>query len=235
MDADAIFFDAGSTLIYPDPPVAEVYARALRRAGVEAEEREVHSRYEEVFSRLRGEQAAGTVGYGCSEAEAMDWWRRVVRETFEPFGLPAAFEEVFRCLWDYFASPEAWAVYDDVFPTLDRLERRGKGLGLISNWDVRLERLLKELGLWGRLRWAAISCRVGAEKPAPAIFQAALAQCGLPAGRTLHVGDSLREDVLGARQAGMQALWLRRHGSDQPAPPGVAVICSLAELPGLVS
>jgi len=44
----------------------------------------------------------------------------------------------------------------------------------------------------------------------------------------VHVGDSLEEDVVGARAAGIEAVLLRRDG--RPGPSGVRTIASLAEL-----
>lgn len=236
MDVKTVFFDAGSTLIYPDPPVGDVYARALRRAGIRADGGEVQRQFERTWRRSLQRRSSGNLGYGSTESEGMDWWRRVVRDSFAPFGQPADFEEVFVSLWDHFASRAAWRIYEDVLPTLDALDRAGVRAGLISNWDVRLVGLLDELRLRERLQWVVISCQVGAEKPGRAIFQRALDECSLPPENVAHVGDSYTEDVTGARAAGLHAVWLRR-GQDSIAasseiavPDDVAVITSLAEL-----
>ncbi|KPK65826.1 MAG: hypothetical protein AMK73_01885, partial [Planctomycetes bacterium SM23_32] len=223
MDVDAVFFDAGNTLIYPDPPVGHVYADALRRAGVKADPELMERRFQDAWLDLRNGQPPGALEYGADEQEAMDWWRRVVRASFEPFGQPDVFEEVFQHLWDHFASPGAWRLYDDALPAIEALERRGKGVGLISNWDRRLESLLEGLGLAERLKWTVVSCRVGVEKPDPAIFRHALSRCGLPPERALHVGDSYEQDVLGARAAGMRAAWLARDAATHAAPPDVVM------------
>jgi putative hydrolase of the HAD superfamily len=240
VDIEAVFFDAGNTLIRPDPPVGHVYAEALGRAGVRADPEDVERRFQQTWLALRDEQPPGTLEYGADEQEAMDWWRRVVRRSLEPFAPPDAFgqsgsfEQVFRHLWDHFASPDAWGLYDDVLPALEALEARGMGLGLISNWDHRLERLLEGLGLAQRLRWTVVSCRVGVEKPAAGIFRHALGCCGLPPGRTVHVGDSYEQDVVGALQAGMRAVWLRREADAPSQGAGVSVVRRLTELPGLL-
>ncbi|MHC5034153.1 MAG: HAD-IA family hydrolase [Planctomycetota bacterium] len=234
VEADAVFFDAGQTLIYPDPPVGEMYARALRRVGIEADPTRMEPLFVEAWRRTR-EQFPGSLEYGRTEADAKDFWRRVVRASFEPFGWPEDFEETFLYLWEHFAEAAAWRVYDDVLPTFGALRQRGKGLGLISNWDVRLARLLGQLGLGAHLDWIVISCAVGVEKPDQAIFQLAVAECGLPPDRIVHVGDSLEEDAMGARQAGLHAVWLRREDGDSGAPPaGVVTVSSLTEIPDLV-
>jgi len=227
---EAVFFDAAGTLLYADPPVGEVYACALREAGVNAEGAEVQMQFERAWHRIRHEQPPNKLPYGSTEAEAMRWWRRVVRESFRPFGLPATFEEVFLHLWTHFSSAAAWRLYDDVLPTFGDLERRGKGIGLISNWDTRLFGLLDQMRLRPHMRWTVVSSEVGVEKPHAEIFARALKECGLPAQKAVHVGDSYEEDVVGALRAGMQAVWLRRSDAHAAAPDGVTVIRSLTEL-----
>jgi putative hydrolase of the HAD superfamily len=53
---------------------------------------------------------------------------------------------------------------------------------------------------------------VGATKPDPAIFAAALRLAGCEPGEALHVGDSEVEDLEGAQAAGIRALMIRRDG-----------------------
>ena len=74
---------------------------------------------------------------------------------------------------------------------------------------------------------------VGATKPAPAVFRAALALAGAGPEEALHVGDSLDNDVVGARELGMRAVLIARDGAAPVA--GVPTIGALTELPGLLS
>jgi putative hydrolase of the HAD superfamily len=113
------------------------------------------------------------------------------------------------------------------------LRDRGKQTGLISNWDVRLGLLLEEMDLDRFLDPLVISCQVGVAKPQPGIFRAALQRSGQPAHRALHVGDSYREDVVGARRVGIQAVLVRREGDCAPLP-GVRTIGDLREVLDLV-
>ncbi len=67
---------------------------------------------------------------------------------------------------------------------------------------------------------------VGMAKPGPAIFAHALLRCDCPAAAAVMVGDSWRNDVEGARHAGIRAVWFNRRGT--PAPdPAVASVTSL--------
>jgi putative hydrolase of the HAD superfamily len=60
-----------------------------------------------------------------------------------------------------------------------------------------------------------MSSVIGAHKPDERIFAAAGEKLGVPRANILHIGDSLREDVEGARQAGINALRIRRSGVEQ--------------------
>jgi putative hydrolase of the HAD superfamily len=234
MHADAVFFDAGNTLIYPDPPVGEVYARALCAAGIDADPARMEECFREAWVRLRRERIGAGLEYGGTDDEARKWWREVAWESFRPFGHPEAFDQVFGSLWNHFANEGAWGIFDDVWPTFRELRRRGIGIGLISNWDSRLEPVLAGLGLSEEFDWIIVSCHIGIEKPDSRIFHRARELCGVEARRLVHVGDSLADDVLGAQAAGMHAIWLRREDGHAPAAEGLTVVATLTEVPRLV-
>ena len=75
------------------------------------------------------------------------------------------------------------------------------------------------------------SAAVGAAKPDPAIFTAALERAGARPEDAVHVGDSLEKDVAGARAAGIRPVLLCRDGDP---PGGVEAIGTLSELPSLL-
>ena len=64
------------------------------------------------------------------------------------------------------------------------------------------------------------SAEAGARKPAPAIFEQALELAGVPADDAIHVGDTLDEDVAGARAAGIEPVLIRR--GERPGRAGRA-------------
>ena len=83
------------------------------------------------------------------------------------------------------------------------------------------------------LTFDAVVCssQVGAYKPAAVMFEPGLAALGIAAHDALHVGDSLRTDVGGARAAGIATAWINRRGL--PAEAGAAathVVADLSEL-----
>jgi putative hydrolase of the HAD superfamily len=102
--------------------------------------------------------------------------------------------------------------FEDAAPALADL--RGLGLRLVcaSNWDVSLPEVLARCGLDGSLDGVVTSAEVGARKPDPAIFAAALELAGCAPDEAVYVGDSPEEDVEGARAAGIRALLIDREG-----------------------
>ena len=77
-----------------------------------------------------------------------------------------------------------------------------------------------------------LSALVGVSKPDPAIFAEALRRLDAPAAAALHVGDHPRNDLAGARAAGLAALLLDRAGAHAQDVAPEDRIRSLAELPG---
>jgi HAD superfamily hydrolase (TIGR01549 family) len=103
-------------------------------------------------------------------------------------------------------------VFEDVFPTMAELRRRGFLLGIVTNRQYGgqpFEEDLRQLGFldYFDLRSIAISADLGIRKPTPEIFLHALNGLTVSPTEAAMVGDSLRADVAGARQLGMLAIW----------------------------
>ncbi len=216
----AVTFDVGGTLIEPWPTVGHVYAEVAARHGVwPVDVDELNRRFDAAW-RAKGEFAY-----------TQKAWCTLVRETFGELApkLPAKF---FDDVYQRFAEPDAWRLCMDVMPALDSLATRGVRLGIISNWDERLEPLLHKLRLASFFEITVVSCDIGFTKPSPVIFEHALRKLGLPGDHVLHVGDGEREDAKGAREAGFQALLLDRSRSSAAAKGRIA---SLKELERIVA
>jgi len=212
---EALTLDAGHTLLFPDPPLGEMYVRKLAGLGIHAQADWVDRHFPPAWAAARDDQ--GGLVYGTTHEEGLAFWTEVNRRLFARAGWPDAPLHTFVAdLYESYARAENWRVT----PVLDRLLGLCKELdipvALVSNWDQRLRRLLTELGLVDRFHTLVISAEIGIEKPDPDIFAHALHQLGTAAAATLHVGDSWREDILGAHAAGLKALWLAP--ADIPLP-----------------
>ena len=205
----AVFFDAGATLLHPDPPVEDVYAREFANDGAQfsAEDfsRALSRAWEQVHSEAAGDRYGGVRG----EAEFWNLFLNRVRGHLDG-GLVS--RDAFERLAAHFRDPSSWAIYDDVGPALDALASRGLALAVVSNWDSYLPTLLESLGLARRFRTMSVSAIEETGKPGAEIFLRTCRRLDVEAGEVLHVGDSLVEDYEAARAAGLQALLLDRTG-----------------------
>lgn len=82
-------------------------------------------------------------------------------------------------------------------------------MGVISNFDPRLNEILKEAGLYHRFEFVLSSYEAKTFKPHPTIFQIALERYSKEAtlpNECCHIGDTYKEDFIGATQAGWNAI-----------------------------
>jgi len=197
----AVSFDVGETLIRPRLPVGQVYAAVAAAHGFAGlSPADLDQRF-----RLAFRENAGAVS-------TREDWARIVDHTFSGLIATPPSRTFFAELFELFASPTAWQVFDDVMPTLANLTRLGLRLGIISNWDARLRPLLDALKLAERFEVIVISCEAGHAKPAEEVFALAAARLAVPRRAILHVGDSEAADFAGARSAGFNAVLLKRNG-----------------------
>lgn len=208
-----VFFDAVGTLFEVRGSVGEIYARLARRYGVEVMPEEIQRGFAHQF------RAQPPIAFPADTPEAerlaleRAWWRELVRAVFAKHDAFTRFDEYFTEVFEFFRGAEGWRLYDEVIPTLAALKTRGLRLGIISNFDSRIDDVLRGLGLDHYFDAVHISSREGAAKPDPAIFRAALTRNAMVPGAALHIGDSLREDAEAAAAVGMQAVWLDRRDS----------------------
>jgi HAD superfamily hydrolase (TIGR01549 family) len=134
-----------------------------------------------------------------------------------------------------------YRLFDDVVDCLAALRDRVDSLAVITNGPGDTQRhKVAVTGLDRRIDTIVISGEVGVAKPDPAVFELAARRLGLPPAAAWHVGDSLDNDIAGARAAGLgAAVWLNRTGAS-PTHRGVStaepdhVITSLRDLVSLI-
>lgn len=130
----------------------------------------------------------------------------------------------------FLAARQQVVLFPEARPLLERL-RHDYSLGVLTNGNADVTRI----GIAGYFRFALNAEDFGVAKPDPRIFRAALEHAGVSAAEALHVGDHPRDDIAGALDAGLRAVWLnpqRQPWPGGPAPDGD--IASLAELPALL-
>jgi putative hydrolase of the HAD superfamily len=233
-EISTVFFDVGGTLIEPRHPVGEIYADYAASFGMAADPH----RLQENFARLFPQQPRLAFAPGLSEPEILagekGWWRQLVSQVLATEGVFPRFDEFFDAVYHGFEGRGLWQLIEGVAPVLEALRQRGFRLGVVSNFDSRLFKILRECELDHYFDVVLISSRCGSAKPETAIFQFALEALDVAASAAVHVGDSWREDAEGAQAAGMRAILLDRQNrfNDNLAsgPPGVERIVRFDQL-----
>ncbi|MBX3400608.1 MAG: HAD hydrolase-like protein [Gemmataceae bacterium] len=204
-DVRAVIFDAVGTLIHPAEPPARTYAAVAARHGIALDEAEIARRFRAAFrAEEERDRAADWV---TSEAREFERWRNIVSATL---GNASCFPQ----LWDHFAQPEAWTVDPNAAAVFDALRDRGLVLGLASNFDQRLLRIVNSFQeLTPLKRNVVVSSQVRYRKPSGYFFSEIVGILnGVTPECVVYVGDDLENDYRGACAMGMRAILLDPHG-----------------------
>jgi putative hydrolase of the HAD superfamily len=228
-----VLLDVGETLVGPRGSFGETYARVLRGLGLELDAERLRRSMEQASAELSRDLPAGADRYAQFPGGEPEYWLRFSRSTIErAAGRPvtdALARRAVERLRDAFLDPAAWEVFPDVVPCLTTLRQAGVRLGVVSNWDSRLPRVLARLGLAPYFQAVGVSRLEGREKPDPALFRCVLERLGGRASEALHVGDVPELDLEGARRAGIDAVLVDRRG--RPESARYRPLGDLSELP----
>jgi putative hydrolase of the HAD superfamily len=218
----ALLLDALGTLVALQPPAPRLRSNLAERFAIEISEAEAEraiaaeiSYYRSHFGEGRDPESLADLRRRCAEAMAA-----ALPAVAQPPGPDALVELLLSSL--------EFRAFDDVPPALEAARESGLRRVVVSNWDISLRDVLARVGLSPLLDDVVVSAEVGAAKPAATIFKHALRVARAAPAEAIHVGDSVIEDIEGARAAGIAPVFISRDRA--PGPPGVKTIHSLAEL-----
>ena len=194
MAIEALFFDVGNTLLFPNRKKM-LYALHARHVFPSEELlQQIERETKREFDALVESHSAVDHGF---------WWMfysRLLRE----LGMPDE-----RTCADLVARTQTSSNWCDIRPgTREALQRLGRRyrLAVISNADGKIADILAHCGIADCFESITDSGIVGTEKPHPAIFEAALHSMGVKAEQSLYTGDVYCVDYLGSTSVGMQCV-----------------------------
>ena len=228
---ETIFFDLYGTLAGFRPDRYEIQSEACSRFGIELTREGVLRGYALADVFMSEQNAVKPVRMMDNDERDLffgEYERRVLRGC----GFDASVEQAMAIWRAVRQVPYGMARYDDVLPAMDLLKQQGLTLGLISNMNTPAAELVEDMGLTPYLDFAVTSGEVGVEKPHAPIFEEALRRSGSEPGNTIHVGDQLTSDVVGAMNAGIGPVLIDRDRNHM-GYTGCPRIETLMELPSL--
>ena len=199
MSVRAVLFDVDFTIARPGPELGpEGYRRLGERFGLRLDA----SRY----AVAREKAVEGIRRHPELEHDEEIWvafTERIIR------GMGGDSDSAYDCAlamtkaWEH---AEHFELYEDALPVLEELRAQGLKLGLVSNTGRNLDEFVAHHRL--DVDAALGSGAFGRTKPHPTIFRAVLERLGVEPGNAAMVGDSLDDDVEGARAAGIEVAFL---------------------------
>jgi putative hydrolase of the HAD superfamily len=226
----AVFFDAGETLVHPYPSFPELLVEVLRQQGFEADPATVREKIHVVSDRFM-EAAEGGELWSTSAERSREFWASIYRSLLAEMGFPFG-KQVAKALYHTFTDVSNYRAFPDAVPVLEQLRDAGYRLGVVSNFEEWLERLLESLDVSRFFEVQVISGIEGYEKPDTRLFKLALDRLGAEPDTSVYVGDNPYFDIEPARSIGMFAVLIdrRERFPDHDGPR----ITTLGELPPLI-
>jgi putative hydrolase of the HAD superfamily len=220
----AVLFDVDFTLVRPGPELGPAgYVRAGARHGLTLDP----DRYEDA----RVEALVELKTHPELEHDDEIWFaftERIVRSMGgDADGAHACAVEITRG-WE---RHENFELYEDTLPVLDELRRHGLKIGLVSNSARDVHAFARHHAL--DIDAGISSFHHGKTKPHASIFRAVLDLLGVEPGEAAMVGDTVEDDVEGARALGMQAVLLDRLGGHAGFEPRIEDLYALPAALGL--
>lgn len=161
----------------------------------------------------RTAEAKNEAEWMALKAECAEVLARAIRQQDHTFSLSSA-----RVL-SILEGALVFRVFPEVVEVLEKLKAGGVRMGVLSNWDFSLHRILDSVDLSQYFSFTLPSSEVGIQKPTREFFCHALRLARqkysqLKRRECYYIGDHYDSDVLGARGAGMVPIWLVREERD---------------------
>jgi HAD superfamily hydrolase (TIGR01662 family) len=219
MTLDAVLLDVDFTLARPGPELGpEGYVRAGERYGLRLDPA--------LYETARDAAVVDLRRHPDHRHDDEIWFaftERIVRGMGG--GGPHAYEcavEITRG-WE---RHENFDLYDDVRPAIDAIRAAGLKIGLVSNSSRDVREFARHHAL--EIEAGISSFHHGRTKPHASIFRAVLDLLDVEPEHATMVGDTIADDIEGARAIGMRAILLDREGMNREFEPRIE---SLSELP----
>ncbi|KAK9500801.1 hypothetical protein O3M35_001996 [Rhynocoris fuscipes] len=210
-----ITFDVKDTLLKTRYPIGIMYTEAGKLFGINRIKSEL---IDENFKKEWKKMCLIHPNFGLNGIGWENWWQRIVKSTFlnstnEKIN-DVSLNKLSLHLLDLFSKADAWKFNDGTIELLDTLKSNKIVLGTISNFDIRLHRIIKEFGIDKYFSFILTSYETNFYKPDVNIFKLAERKYEEKTGNklngidALHVGNSIEHDINGARNAGWSAAYI---------------------------
>ncbi|KAM4664400.1 LOW QUALITY PROTEIN: haloacid dehalogenase-like hydrolase domain-containing protein 3 [Discoglossus pictus] len=214
MKLKLLTWDVKDTLLRLRLPVGQQYHAEAKSRGLQVDPASLETSFRQAYRdhwRL-------FPNYGLSQGlSSHQWWLDVVAQTFRLSGVDddRSVQPLAEKLYQDFCTARNWDILPGAREALEGCGNLGIKMVVISNFDRRLEEILKQCNLDRHFEFVMTSESAGVAKPNVGIFLKALGLANVAPHHAVHVGDDYVNDYSAARGAGMYS-YLMRAKKDTP-------------------
>jgi len=203
LSLSAVLFDVDFTLARPGPELRpEGYVTCAARHGLTLDPSLYEAARDAAFVDLQHHPELDH-----DEEIWIRFTERIIR------GMGGDVDEAYACateITEGWTRHENFELYEDTIPVLEELRRAGLKLGLVSNSARDVQEFARHHAL--DVDVGISSFHHGKTKPHASIFRAALELLEVEPAEAAMVGDTVEDDVEGARAVGIRAILIDRLG-----------------------
>lgn len=205
----AVFLDFYGTIVRFTPSAEDIQQQAAEDHGLKVNLETIVNAYPVADKYMADENARKLIS-SRSHLEQIAFFTEYELRLLTAAGHQVS-DELAAAIWHQVnITPKSLSLYEDAIPALKSLKEANMVVGIITNMNSDIGPVLERLGIANWIDFWTTSSEVGSGKPHKPIFEAALKKASVNANEALHVGDQYEGDFLGAKSAGLYALYLNR-------------------------
>lgn len=205
----AVFFDLYGTLAGFQPSRFEVQSQACLKFGIKITQEGTISGYKLADAYMAKENSIMPINTRGKNKRDQFFWeyeKLILKGSDVTISTRMAGK-----IWNTLKTiPYKLVLFPDVIREINKIKSLGIKTALISNIDSDSNNIVDELGLSQIFDVTITSNEIGAAKPDPVIFNAALEQTGSIPENTIHIGDQILSDIQGALNSGIKPILIDR-------------------------
>ncbi|KAH7642754.1 haloacid dehalogenase-like hydrolase domain-containing protein 3 [Dermatophagoides farinae] len=207
-------FDITKTLITTSNEIGAEFMKIASKYGLSPKSDDTVARLNESFASNFKRLNQELPNFGLkSNLTSVEWWSRLIQLSFADVGYNETsdrqkLEQASQQLYKYFSRGNLWHLNPDARELLSELRKQKPEitLAVASNFDERLETILRDLDIRHFFNFMFVSRQCGLAKPDPEFFQHILKTVEVGPNEYLHIGDDVENDYFPVKKIRANAL-----------------------------
>ncbi|KAF7493531.1 Haloacid dehalogenase-like hydrolase domain-containing protein 3 [Sarcoptes scabiei] len=209
-----ISFDITKTLISPSNDIGSEYLKVAQKVGLKPNSPDLSTKLTQSFSKNFTKINKEFPNFGLEmNMTAEQWWSRLVHSTFVDVGYDqlndrTKLEQISEQLYERYSRGNCWHLHDHVRDLLSKLRKEKPEiiLAVASNFDGRLETILRDLDVRHYFNYMFISHECRLAKPDTRFYEHILQTVEIDPKDYLHIGNDLEHDYLPVKRIKANAM-----------------------------